>query len=355
MSQDVKKILLVDDQTEFLDAAFSILTVLATDRWEIHTATNVGVAMNLIAQHMIDLVVLDIHMPVVDGLQFLTLLNRKHPDVLTAVLTGSATEDHRALCLSRGAELYLQKPQSHGEWEILFESLNAIVRFKPEEGFRGVLRRVSLADVLQMECLSRHSVVLEISTREARGQIYIQDGQVIHAEVGERTGEEAFHFLATLSGGEFAQKPFVAPPERTISSSWEFLLMEAARQRDEIGDFTPADTATILTKVDGKGHTSFFTRPPKPAPKPATQPEVTEFVIFSSQGDLLYQWQCRDIPGRVGFLEFVSQKARQLSQGLPLGSFEGFEIYGSKSRVITQMQGDHAVFVRTNLLPIENQ
>jgi len=354
MSDDVKKILLVDDQPEFLDVARSILTILAGEGWEILTAENAGVAMNMIPQHQIDLVVLDIHMPVIDGLQFLSLLNRKHPDLLTAVLTAAVSEEHRALCLSRGAELYVHKPHSHDEWEILFTSLNALVRFKPEDGFRGVLRRVSLPDVLQMECLSRHSVLLEISTREARGHIYIHEGQVIHAEVEDRAGEDAFNYLLGLSGGEFAQKPFAEPAQRTITSSWEFLLMEAARQRDEAGpQEDAAETAGESAPRLSKSSTSFFTRSTQLIPKPATRPEVAEFVIFSSQGDLLYQWQCSDVSKRVDFLEFISQKARQLGQGLPFGQFESFEIYGNKSRLVTQMENDHAVFVRTDLLPID--
>ena len=251
--------------------------------------------------------------------------------------------------------MYVHKPHSQDEWEILFNSLDALVRFKPEDGFRGVLRRVSLPDVLQMECLSRHSVLLEISTKEARGHIYIHEGQVIHAEVEDRLGEDAFNYLVGLSGGEFAQKPFNEPSQRTITSSWECLLMEAARQRDEAG---PQDEIAKGGSDSVSGfstpHTSFFTRPPQPLPKPATRPEIAEFVIFSSQGDLLYQWQCADVAKRVDFLEFISQKARQLGQGLPFGQFESFEVYGSKSRLVTAIENDHAVFVRTNLLPIEN-
>src|SRR5206468_5978279 len=80
------------------------------------------------------------------------------------------------------------------------------------------------------------SSVLEIVTEEFRGSVFVQDGQIIHAEVGEQSGEAAFNQLLSLSGGEFNHKPFSEPPARTISGSWEFLLMEAARKRDEASD-----------------------------------------------------------------------------------------------------------------------
>src|SRR5436190_13318745 len=229
-----KRVLFVDDSAQFLDLTQQLMSKIASNHWEIHTAQNCGQAMNIIAEKQIDLVVVDVHMPVVDGMQFLSLLNRKHPNVLKAVLTADTSDMHRTVCMSRGAELFLAKPQSEAEWQKIFTSLDAIGRFQSQEGFRGVLRRVGLQDVLQMECLSRNSALLEITTKELRGHIYILEGQIIHAEAGDRSGPEAFNFLMGLTGGEFAQKPFANPSQRTISDSWEFLLMEAARKRDEL-------------------------------------------------------------------------------------------------------------------------
>lgn len=358
---DAKKILFVDDDANLLEVIRMVLSQLAGESWVISTAQNVAEALSVIQDQHIDLVVVDLHMPVVDGIQFLGLLNRKHPDLLKAVLTADMSEEQRAVCLSQGAELYLQKPRAQDEWRTVHQSLDALVQFKPQEGFRGVLRRVGLADVLQMECLSCHSALLEISTNGSRGHIYIQEGQIIHAEIGQRSGEEAFTYLMHLTGGEFAQKPFVEPPQRTIAQKWEFLLMEAARKRDESdeGGHPGIDLKAFTTPTPipalSRDETQFIPRTEAP---PATdeppRPVIAEFVVLSSQGDIIHEWQCRDVNARVNFLEFVSQKARQLSQGLPLGTFEAFEIYGSKSRIITQLENDHAVFVKTELIPATN-
>ena len=144
MSDSVKKVLFVDDNPQFLEATREIMAQLSAGSWEIHSAQNVGQAMNIIAEKQIDLVVLDVLMPVVDGMQFLSLLNRKNPNVLKAVLTGDASDEHRTICMSRGAELFLAKPQATSEWQLVFESLNTLGRLQPQEGFRGVLRRVGL-------------------------------------------------------------------------------------------------------------------------------------------------------------------------------------------------------------------
>jgi CheY-like chemotaxis protein len=353
-----KKILFVDDDPQLLEVMRMVLSQLAGPGWIISTAENVAEALSIIQDQQIDLIVVDLHMPVVDGVQFLGLLNRKYPDLIKVVLTSDVTEEQRAVCLSQGAELYLQKPRAEHEWRTIQESLDALVQFKPQEGFRGVLRRVGLSDVLQMECLSRHSALLEISTNGARGHIYIKEGQIIHAEMGERSGEEAFNYLMHLTGGEFAQKPFVEPLEQTISQKWEFLLMEAARKQDESAesvypgiDLNAFTTPTPLPKLS-REETQFIPRLEQPPVEQAPpRPQVAEFVVLSSQGDVIHEWQCEDVNARVNFLEFVSQKARQLGQGLQLGSFEAFEIYGSKSRIITQLENDHAIFVKTELIP----
>src|SRR5688572_18876969 len=266
MSANEKRVLFVDDNVEFLEMTLQIMSGIAGSRWSVYIAQNVGQAMNLITEKHIDLVVVDIHMPVVDGMQFLSLLSRKHPNVVKAVLTADMSDVNRTQCLSRGAELFLAKPQGQSEWQKLFASLNEIGRFQPQEGFRGVLRRVGLQDVLQMECLSRNSALLEITTKELRGLIYIYEGQVVHAEAGERHGPEAFNYLMGLTGGEFAQKPFVTPERRTITDSWEFLLMEAARTRDEASGGEPVPAEKLAFKA-------FTARPgAAPPPTPAFEP-----------------------------------------------------------------------------------
>ena len=127
------------------------------------------VPMVLLQQRRVDLLVVDVRMPLVDGVQFLGLLQRKYPNLLKVVLTAEATDEHRSACLNSGAELFLEKPRDEGGWRAVYAMLNELTKFQPDQGFSGVLRRVGLQDVLQMECLSRHSVVLEVRAGDKRG------------------------------------------------------------------------------------------------------------------------------------------------------------------------------------------
>jgi CheY-like chemotaxis protein len=177
--------------------------------------------------------VLDVGMPMVDGLQLLGIINRRYPGLKIAVMTGNATEAKRADALANGAELFIEKPVTPEGIQSVFNMLNDLVSWAHREGFTGALRQVGLQELIQMECIGRHSSILEIRNAEVRGQIYIEAGAITHATVGPLTGEPAFRKLLSLRGGEFHVKPFKAPPQRTINDRWEFLLMDAARASDE--------------------------------------------------------------------------------------------------------------------------
>jgi CheY-like chemotaxis protein len=360
------RVLFVDDDPDFLRLLPELAEQFVGASWQVSTAQSSSAALAAMQGQSVDLLVIDIHMPVVDGLQFLRLLGRKFPDLLKVVLTGDTTGAYRDMCLDGGAELFLEKPRDPGGWQSIFAALAELAKFQPEEGFRGVLRKVGLADVLQMECLARNSSVLEISTGGVRGQIYVEVGQVVHAHAGDVFGEPAFNRLLALAGGEFTLKPFSEPDQRTISGSWESLLMEAAQQRDErepLGTTdvsTPesggldAETLSALQMAEAEtGNTAFFRVQPSPElPEGTTlKPTVAEFIVCSAQGDVLYEWQCTNSNGRIDFMEMLSQKARQLGQGLPLGLFERMESTERRTRVLVQVEADRALFLRTVYAP----
>ena len=104
----------------------------------------------------------------------------------------------------------------------------------PDLGFHGVMRKVGLADVIQLECLNRNSSIIEVRADDHSGRIFIREGAIVHAEIDLIKGTEAFNRVMCLPGGQFVIKDFTDPALDTIEGSWEFLVMEAARLRDEM-------------------------------------------------------------------------------------------------------------------------
>ena len=104
---------------------------------------------------------------------------------------------------------------------------------KNDGGFAGTLKNIQLNDLIQMCCLSAVNLGIKVSKDEKRGVIFIQDGEIVHAKVGEIKGEEAFFKILGWESGGFETFNAGNVSEVTINQSYQFLLMEAAHQADE--------------------------------------------------------------------------------------------------------------------------
>jgi CheY-like chemotaxis protein len=322
------RILFVDDDAVFLGTIADLFAAWSQDKWRIHQAGSADQALDVLKKEKIDVIVVDANMPVLDGVQFLKVLSRRHPELKKVMLTGLATEEKRSACLASGAELFIEKPRSSDGLKAVFAMLDELMTWKPREGFQGMLRKVGLQDVIQMECLGRNSCVLEISNPQTTGRLYIEEGSLIHAILGNLSGEKALQKLLSLAGGSFQLLPFEAPSQRTINGPWEFLLMEAARVRDE--------SAQAGAKEE-----------PAPDGAPGVQSTVVETLVSSEQGTVLYEWQIQNAAARVAWLQGVAQMAAAIGAEAPLGGFDRLEIKAGNGRAVAQTRADRLVFVRT--------
>jgi hypothetical protein len=105
-----------------------------------------------------------------------------------------------------------------------------------------------LIDIIQIECLRRSSCILEIHAPKAHGEIYIETGVIVHAVAGEDSGGKALQILLSANNGDFHLHPYRPPSERTIQGSWEWLLLESARVRDEEGFLRVAEDTVLLAR-----------------------------------------------------------------------------------------------------------
>src|SRR5512134_331393 len=99
--------------------------------------------------------------------------------------------------------------------------------------FQGSLAELHLPDIIQLISVSGKTGVFHLTDGQLKGQIYLNDGKIVHAELEDVAGEEAVYALAIWSQGEFRFDPGVATELRTITKSNTNLLMEAARRLDE--------------------------------------------------------------------------------------------------------------------------
>ncbi len=99
--------------------------------------------------------------------------------------------------------------------------------------FQGSLTELHLPDIIQLISVSGKTGVFHLTDGPLRGQIFLNDGKIVHAQLEDAVGEEAVYTLAIWSQGDFKFEPGIATELRTISKSNTNLLMEAARRLDE--------------------------------------------------------------------------------------------------------------------------
>ena len=98
---------------------------------------------------------------------------------------------------------------------------------------QGSLAELSLPDVIQLVAVSGKSGAFHLRRGDEQGIIYLHEGRIVDASVGELVGEHAVYEMAIWSDGEFRFNPGEAPPQVSIQKSNANLMMEAARRLDE--------------------------------------------------------------------------------------------------------------------------
>jgi hypothetical protein len=99
--------------------------------------------------------------------------------------------------------------------------------------FQGSLAELHLPDIIQLVSVSGKTGVFRLLDGAHKGDIWLHEGRIVHAEHEDLTGEEAVYTLAIWRTGEFRFEAGIAPPRQSIQKSNTNLLMEAARRLDE--------------------------------------------------------------------------------------------------------------------------
>jgi len=233
------KILILDDDPAFLELYKDWLAALPS-KPEIHTSTNGARAMALLEAEPYRLMICDLKMPKMDGLQVLSIVRRRFPELRTIVMTSVEDEEFRTRAYALGVDLFWLKPDTHQNMQMFLECLESLLGRDAEGGFRGIQSK-SLMDILQMECLSQSSTVFRITGGSQVGKIWILNGDLIDAETDGVRGEAAFRKILEWKTGSFETLPSEPERERTITKSVNGLLLEVAQAMDEISNSTGPD------------------------------------------------------------------------------------------------------------------
>ena len=183
------KLLLAEDDALLADA---LGTQLRGAGFDVEHAPNGAVADFLLARGQHDIAVLDIGLPMVDGLSVLQQLRQRQPDLPVVLLTARDSLDDRVAGLQAGADDYVTKPFDFPE---LLARLQALLRRSQRRlGATSQLARLSLDEGARRAFVAGEP--LELSGREwtLLSLLVQQQGKVvtkeqIHSAWSEESGE----------------------------------------------------------------------------------------------------------------------------------------------------------------------
>jgi len=153
---DTRTVLFVDDEREILS---SLKRILRSEPYESFFAQSGEEALHLLERESVHIVVSDLGMPEMDGLELLKQVEQKYPDIIRLVLSAHATTNSILDAINSGnVYRYIIKPWDNMELKLTVRQ--AIDVFKIQEERRSLLRQ-----------LQEHNRLLEKRVEERTRQL----------------------------------------------------------------------------------------------------------------------------------------------------------------------------------------
>ena len=169
MADDKSKILIVEDERTLVE---TLEYSLRRQGYEVYTATDGRLALDVAAKHQPDLVVLDVMLPGIDGFEVCRIL-RQTSSAPVLMLTARTEEIDKIVGLEVGADDYLTKPFSMRELTARIKALLRRVRLDREE-------MAAPTPEVATQKMVFDNLVIDLSRRELT-----YNGQVFHLKPKE--------------------------------------------------------------------------------------------------------------------------------------------------------------------------
>src|SRR5688572_25082751 len=249
-------LLVIDDEPNILK---TVRTALDIAGYAVEVAGSGAIGLDKLAEHDIDLVLLDVMMPGASGLEILPKIRERHPEVAVVMMSGNATIETAVQATRLGARDFIEKPLSSDKLLITVENILELSRLSREnQRFRARARA-------EFEMVGKSPGMRAIFDKIAK-TAPTQGRVLITGENG--TGKElvarAIHDHSKRADGPFVKVNCAAIPSELIESELfgheKGAFTGATQQRrgkfeladggtlflDEIGDMTPSAQAKVL-------------------------------------------------------------------------------------------------------------
>lgn len=234
------KILVIDDERAIRN---TLKEILSYENYQVELAENAKVALEAIKSNDFDIILCDIKMPDIDGIELLPMLIEAHPDTQVIMISGHGNIDTAVDAIKKGAYDFIEKPLDLNR--LLITIRNAIdksslvcetkkLRKKVDQRYVMIGRSKAITDILAMTD--------KVATTEARVLITGANG------TGKELIARRIHDLSPRSSEPFIEVNCAAIPSELIESELfgheKGAFTSAVKQRK--GKFEQAENGTLF-------------------------------------------------------------------------------------------------------------
>jgi CheY-like chemotaxis protein len=227
-------VLIVDDEEVY---RLSVSDGLArySDHFRTLTVADGPAALEVIARENPSLVVSDIRMPRMDGIELLLTSRKLYPTVPFILVSAFFSESLERSARTFGAVRILHKPL---ELDALVSAVLDVLRNSVvnEGGIaNGFLPAFSLPGFLQLVSMEQKTCCMNLRDSRGRsGMLWLEQGRLVDARQGNTRGAEAALRLLSWDSPDITLQPYRREDGPRITEGVNFLLMESARLKDDL-------------------------------------------------------------------------------------------------------------------------
>lgn len=274
----MKKVLIVDDEASFLLSLKDVLKV-HRDKFEILTAENGSVAVDLLREANFDLLVTDLRMPEMNGFELLAWVSRHQPQLPVIAMSAFGTPEIEARLKKMDTLQFIEKPVDLPLLEkAIFNGLKA--------GGKSFIRGITLATFLQLMNVEKKNCTLKIAEPQGPAYLFVANGELIDAEYANLKGMDAALEIVSWDDAEIEMDGICRRQDDVINMPLGHLLIEAFRIKDEAAEESKKNTTADDPRPAAE--------PVAPAPVDSaltrslsSNASVQEFAIFDMQQSLI--------------------------------------------------------------------
>lgn len=272
-----KYVLLVDHNAQFAKA-FRDHFLQKNPQVELEIADNAREALKHLSLKPCDLLIADLRLPEIDGLQLILRVSQRYPQLTKLVMAAHTNPRDSQKAKDYGSVLHVEKPTTPAGYDSAVGQIAGILAKTPDIP-RGELSELKLDEMLADGDEPPKECMLIVYAETGAGLLYLKGGRIIHAETPESRGSDALRDMLSWKGGRFEKRSFHEPKKRTLDIPWDEIFAVWMQEKSRI----MTQPSPAVTHIPATPAAAPAMPAPPSSPQPASKAQVPAAAAKSAK------------------------------------------------------------------------